>query len=138
MAQLKTKPTDNSAKTFLKTVKNEKRQTDSFTILEMMKEITGNKPVMWGNSIIGFGRYKYKYASGREGEWFQTGFAPRKQALTLYIMSGFSEYETLLAKLGKFTTGKACLYIKKLEDIDQDVLRKLIQKSVQYVTETNA
>ncbi len=137
MAQLKTQPTDNSANSFLNSVENDQRRNDSFMMLELMKEITGEPPVMWGSSIIGFGRYKYKYASGREGEWFQTGFAPRKQALTLYIMSGFSEYETLLAKLGKYTTGKACLYLKKLEDVDQAVLRELIQKSVEHVGEAN-
>ena len=89
-------------------------------MLEMMQELTGEKPEMWGPSIVGFGSYHYKYASGREGDWFLTGFSPRKQSLTLYIMSGFSRYEELMEKLGKYKTGKSCLYIKKLEDVDHE------------------
>jgi hypothetical protein len=92
---------------------------------------------MWGDSIVGFGRYRYQYASGREGEWMLVGFAPRKRNLTLYIMSGFDEYDGLLEKLGKHSTGKSCLYINKLEDIDLDVLRELVDKSVQHMRETN-
>ena len=118
-------------------VANEKRREDSFKVLALMREITGEEPIMWGSSIIGFGCYQYKYASGRAGEWFVTGFAPRKQALTLYIMSGFSEYDEFLANLGKHTTGKSCLYIKKIEDVDIDILRELIEKSVEHVTSTN-
>ena len=137
MAELKTQPTDENVITFLNSVTDEKRREDSFKMLELMQEITGEPPVLWGSSIIGFGRYSYKYASGREGEWFVTGFAPRKQALTLYIMSGFSEYDDLLQKLGKHTTGKACLYIKKIEDVDLDVLRELVRKSVEHMAETN-
>jgi len=137
MAELKTQPTDESVTAFLNSVSNEKRREDSFKVLALMSEITGEEPIMWGSSIIGFGCYQYKYASGRPGEWFVTGFAPRKQALTLYIMSGFSEYDELLAKLGKHTTGKACLYIKKIEDVYMDVLRELIEKSVEHVATTN-
>ena len=137
MAQLKTQPTDESVVAYLNSVPNEKRRADSFKILVLMKEVTGEEPIMWGTSIIGFGCYHYKYASGREGEWFVTGFGPRKQALTLYIMSGFSEYDELLGKLGKHTTGKSCLYIKKIEDVDIDVLRELIEKSVEYMSATN-
>ncbi len=137
MAQLKTQPTDESVVAFLNNVSNEKRREDSFKVLALMKEVTGEEPIMWGSSIIGFGRYQYKYASGRDGEWPVTGFAPRKQALTLYIMSGFSEYDDLLGKLGKHTTGKACLYIKKIEDVDMDVLGKLIEKSVEHVSTSN-
>jgi len=98
-----------------------------------MKKITGEEPVMWGSSIIGFGNYTYKYASGREGDWMLTGFSPRKQALTLYIMSGFDAYEGLLGKLGKFKTGKSCLYVKKMEDVDQDVLEELVKQSVDHM-----
>ncbi len=137
MAELKTQPTDESVAAFLNSVPDEKRRADSFKILTLMQEVTGEEPILWGTSIIGFGCYQYKYASGRAGEWFVTGFAPRKQALTLYIMSGFSEYDELLGKLGKHTTGKACLYIKKIEDIDFDVLRELIQQSVDHVAVTN-
>ena len=134
MAELKTQPTDQSIPNFLNSVSNEKKREDSFKILTLMQDVTGEEPIMWGSSIIGFGSYHYKYASGREGDWFVTGFAPRKQALTLYIMSGFSEYDGLLNKLGKHTTGKSCLYIKKLEDVDMGVLRELIEKSVEHVS----
>lgn len=137
MAELKTKPTESSVVDYLKTVENEKKRADSFTILKLMGEITGEEPIMWGDSIIGFGTYRYKYASGRQAEWFLTGFAPRKQSLTLYIMSGFSAYDDLLGKLGKHSTGKSCLYVKKLEDIDIEVLRELIQQSVEYMVNSN-
>jgi hypothetical protein len=102
-----------------------------------MREITGVEPVLWGPSIIGFGTYTYKYASGREGEWPVVGFAPRKRALTLYIMDGFDEYESLLARLGKVKTGKACLYINKLADVDQETLRELVRRSVEHVRATH-
>jgi len=110
---LKTRPTDRDVEEFLNSIENEKKRMDSYAILDLMQSVTGAEPVMWGDSIIGFGSYHYKYASGREGEWFLTGFSPRKQNLTLYIMSGFDRYDELLNDLGKYTTGKACLYIKK-------------------------
>jgi hypothetical protein len=138
MAELKTKPNDQSVEDFLNKVPDEKKRQDSFAILELMKQVTGDEAIMWGDSIVGFGTYKYKYATGREGEWPITGFSPRKQNLTLYIMSGFDEYNDLLNKLGKHSTGKSCLYIKKMEDIDQDVLRELISKSVKHMAGTNA
>ncbi|MGW8225984.1 MAG: DUF1801 domain-containing protein [Anaerolineales bacterium] len=138
MAELKTQPNQQSVEDFLNNVENETKRQDSFSILELMKEETGDEPIMWGDSIVGFGKYHYKYASGREGEWFLTGFSPRVQNLTLYIMSGFDEYDELLGKLGKYSTGKSCLYIKKLEDVDQDVLRELVGKSVEHMKETNA
>ena len=100
-----------------------------------MEEVTGEKAVMWGDSIVGFGTYHYVYASGREGDWPVTGFAPRKQALTLYIMSGFDQYDELLARLGKHSTGKSCLYIKRLSDVDVDVLRELVAESVAHMGE---
>jgi hypothetical protein len=137
VAQLKIQPTNQGVLNFLNSVSHDKRREDSFKVLSLMQEVIGEEPIMWGSSIIGFGRYQYKYASGREGEWFVTGFAPRKQALTLYIMSGFSEYDELLGKLGKHSIGKACLYIKKLEDIDMEVLRELIEKSAENVSTTN-
>ncbi len=137
MAELKTKPNESCIVDFLNTVENEKKRADSFVILDLMRDVTGVEPIMWGDSIIGFGTYHYKYTSGREADWFLTGFSPRKQSLTLYIMSGFSEYDQLLSKLGKHSTGKSCLYIKKLEDIDMDVLRDLILLSVEHMTETN-
>lgn len=129
MAELKTQKNKASVTAFLNSVEDEKRRKDSKAVLKMMKEITGEKPAMWGDSIVGFGNYHYKYESGREGDWFKTGFAPRKNALTLYIMTGFSRYAELMSKLGKYKTGKSCLYIKKLEDVDQDVLRELIEES---------
>ncbi|GAB4422833.1 MAG: hypothetical protein Kow002_12320 [Anaerolineales bacterium] len=137
MAELKTKRNKGDVSAFLKSVPDEKKQQDSFKILELMQEVTGEKPEMWGDSIIGFGSYHYKYASGREAEWMLTGFSPRKQNLTLYIMSGFDEYENLLAKLGKHSTGKSCLYIKKLEDVDTDVLRELVKQSVAHMRGKN-
>ena len=133
MTELKTKPTKKSVEQFLKKVENPTKREDSFKILELMKEITAEEPVMWGDSIVGFGSYRYKYASGREGDWPLVGFSPRKQNLTLYIMSGFEKYERLLENLGKFKTGKSCLYINKLKDIDTQVLRELILESVEHM-----
>ena len=133
MSKLKTQKTDASVEEFLNSVTNEKKRVDSFAILDLMREVTGEEPSMWGTSIVGFGSYLYKYASGREGEWPLTGFSPRKQNLTLYIMSGFDSYDDLLADLGKYKTGKSCLYINKLEDVDLDVLRELVDKSVAYM-----
>ena len=134
---LKTTRNKKSVTAFLNTIENEKKRTDSYAILHLMEEVTGEKPAMWGDSIIGFGSYKYQYASGHKGEWFLTGFSPRKQNLTLYIMSGFSEYDDLLTKLGKHKTGKSCLYINKLEDVDLDTLKALVQLSAEHMAESN-
>lgn len=133
MAELKTKQNDASVKVFLNSVEDVKKREFAYTILELMKKITKAEPKMWGDSIIGFGNYHYKYKSGREGDWFLSGFSPRKQSMTLYIMSGFSEYNDLLNKLGKHKTSKACLYIKKQEDIDMKVLKQIISQSIKYV-----
>lgn len=132
-SQNRTVPTEQSAEQFINSVDNEVKRKDSRALLQMMTEITDRPPVMWGSSLIGFGTYHYKYASGREGDFFLTGFSPRKQALTIYIMPGFSEYEEILRNLGKYKTGKSCLYVKKLDDVDQDLLRDLITKSVAYM-----
>jgi hypothetical protein len=137
MSELKTKRNDGDVEAFLNQVEHERKREDSFAVLELMRQITGEEPTMWGDSIIGFGSYDYKYASGREAEWFLTGFSPRKQNLTLYIMSGFDNYDVLLGKLGKYKIGKSCLYINKLEDIDQDVLRDLVHQSVQHMQATD-
>ena len=137
MAELKTQEDDASVDDYLNSVEDKKKREASFEVKELMEEVTGEEARMWGDSIVGFGRYKYRYASGREGEWMITGFAPRKRNLTLYIMSGFEEYDDLLDKLGKHSTGKSCLYINKLEDIDMDVLRELVNKSVQHMKETH-
>lgn len=137
MAELKTRATRASVDKFLKTVKDEQKREDCYKILEIMQKATKSEPKMWGTSIVGFGSYHYKYASGREGEWMLTGFAPRKQNLTLYIMDGFEEYNSLLKKLGKHATGKSCLYIKKLEDVDLKVLKEIVVKSVRHMQKTN-
>lgn len=130
LAELKTKQNDRNVKEFLNTLTDDKKREDSFKILELMKSVAKEEPKMWGNSIIGFGSYHYKYESGRESDWFLTGFSPRKQNLAIYIMPGFSRYSELLKKLGKHSIGKSCLYIKKLEDIDMEVLRELVEQSV--------
>jgi hypothetical protein len=98
-----------------------------------MREVTGERPVMWGPSIVGYGQYRYVYESGREGDWMLVGFSPRKTALTLYIMPGFSRYEELMQRLGKHSTGKSCLYLKKLADVDMTVLRELVGASVEHM-----
>lgn len=135
MAELKTQKNDGSVEDFIAGA-DEKRREDCRTILALMEEITGEKPAMWGESIVGFGSYHYKYASGREGDWFLCGFSPRKQNLTLYIMAGFSKYDALLKKLGKHKTGVSCLYVNKLADIDMTVLRQLIEQSVAHMRAT--
>jgi hypothetical protein len=129
MAELKTRVTDASVDTFLQGIQDERKRQDCYEILKMMKKATGAAPKMWGTSMVGFGDYHYKYASGRQGEWFITGFSPRVQNLTLYMMGGFDP--EVLKRLGKYKTGKGCLYIKKLEDVDLKVLDELITKSVQ-------
>lgn len=137
MTELKTQKNDASVEDFLNGVEDQVKREDSFAILNLMKEVTGEEPAMWGPSIIGFGSYHFKYASGREGDWFKTGFSPRKQSLTLYIMDGFSQYDEILSRLGKYTTGKSCLYVKKLEDIDVQTLKELVKCSVEHVNESN-
>ena len=138
MAELKTKRNEGDVEAFLNSVPDDKKRQGSFTLLELMKQVTGEEPEMWGESIIGFGSYHYKYESGREGDWFVTGFSPRVQNLTLYSMSGFDEYDQPLSRLGKYKTGKACLYIKKIYDVDQDVLEELVKKSVEHMEESKA
>ncbi len=137
MAELKTQKNDADVEAFLNNVEPDKKRQDSFAIMNLMQEVTGEEPVMWGPSIVGFGSYRFKYESGRTGEWMLVGFAPRKQNLTLYIMPGFEHYDQLLSKLGKFSTGKSCLYIKKMEDVDEGVLRNLVHQSVEHMKKTN-
>lgn len=137
MAELKTKQTGQSAEAFLNEIADEKKRQDCFTVLELMKQVTQAEPKMWGGSIVGFGNYHYKYESGREGDWFLTGFSPRKQNLTLYIMAGFARYDELMKKLGKYKTGQSCLYVKKLDDINLEVLKELIEQSVEHMVKTN-
>ena len=137
MSELKTQPTNESVIEFLNSVKHDGKRADSFEILELMKEVSGEEPQMWGKNIIGYGRYHYKYASGREAEWFLVGFSPRVQSLTLYIMAGFDSYDEILSRLGKHKTGKSCLYINKLADVDQEVLKELVNASVDHMRKTN-
>lgn len=130
MAENKTKVTKKSVHAFLNSIDDKQKRADAKTIMKMMQEVTKEKPTMWGSNMVGFGTYHYTYASGREGDYMLTGFSPRAQALTLYIMPGFSKYDGLMKKLGKYKTGKSCLYIKKLEDVDQKVLKQLVKQSV--------
>ena len=130
MAEQKTKPTQASVKQFLNQVPDKERRDDCFTVAKIMEEITGDKPKMWGPSIVGFGTYRYKYASGREGDWPITGFSPRKRDLTLYMMVGFEKQTELMKQLGKHSTGKSCLYVKRLSDIHIPTLKKLIKWSI--------
>jgi hypothetical protein len=130
MSQQKTIQTADSVEAFLNSIADDQRRKDCFSVLEIMKAATRTEPAMWGTSIVGFGRYRYKYESGTKGEWFLVGFSPRKQDLTLYIVSGLERYPALLKKLGKHKTGKSCLYIKKLEDVDLSTLKQLIKQSL--------
>ncbi len=123
MAELKTKASDASVSAFLQSVDGEQKHRDARDILALMKEVTGKRPRMWGTSIVGFGSYHYKYQSGREGDWLVMGFSPRKKNMAVYIMLEFSHYSSLMNKLGKYKTGKSCLYLRRLGDVDQKVLR---------------
>lgn len=134
-AKNKTQPTDASVIEHINAIDNAARKRDCEKVVEIMRDESGCDPVMWG-SIVGFGNYHYKYESGREGDFMRVGFANRKNALTLYIMSGFDTYPDLMEQLGTFKTGKSCLYIKKLDDIDADVLRRLVRESLDYMTVT--
>jgi len=135
MAELKTKQTEASVKDFLNQIPDKERRDDCFAIAKMMEEATGAKPKMWGTSIVGFGSYHYKYASGREGDWLMTGFSPCKNDLTLYLMMGFEKHRELMEQLGKHKTSKSCLYIKQLDDVHVPTLKKLIKASVKQLRE---
>ena len=129
MAKNKTKPTKVTPTAFIAKVASEQQRKDSKELIAMMREITGEPPKMWGPSIVGFGTHHYKYESGREGDICLTGFSPRKPSLVLYIGEALQD-TSIMSKLGKYKTGKGCLYIKKLDDVDRDVLRRLVTKSV--------
>ncbi|MBP6872339.1 MAG: DUF1801 domain-containing protein [Bacteroidales bacterium] len=138
MGEIKTKPTESDVKLFIDSVENEKKRNDSYAILEMMSEVTGEKPVLWGTSLIGFGKYHYKSKSGQEGDWFLTGFSPRKQNISLYLMAGYVRgedevFDDLMNKLGKYKTGAGCVYINKLEDVNVLYLKELIRLSVNFL-----
>ena len=128
MAELKTQKTDASVEAFLNSVADEGRKRDSFAVLDLMKQVSRAEPKMWGPAIVGFGQYHYKYESGRENDWFPIGFSPRKGNLTLYLTGGLESQADLLAKLGKHKTGKGCIYINKLADVDQSVLRQMLER----------
>jgi len=130
MAEAETKPKAQTVDSFLKAIPDEKKREDCRTVLALMKRATGEEPRMWGPAMVGFGRYSYEYESGQKGECFVTGFSPRKANLTLYIMPGFEKFGGLMKKLGKHKTGKSCLYVKDLEDVNLDVLEQLVTKSV--------
>jgi hypothetical protein len=123
---------------FIAAIPDEARRRDAARLVALMRQVTGIQPAMWGTGMVGFGSYHYRYASGREGDTFLVGFAPRKNNLTLYIMDGFSGYETLLERLGKHSTGKSCLYIKRLDDVDTGVLEELVRASVASVRNRSA
>ncbi|MEO1139597.1 MAG: DUF1801 domain-containing protein [Pseudomonadota bacterium] len=127
MTQNKTKASDRAPADFIAGVTPDRRRADAETLLSFFADITGFKPVMWGPSIVGYGRYHYTYKSGREGDFLATGFSPRKAALSIYIMPGYQDYNDLLGRLGKHKHGKSCLYINKLDDIEMDVLAQLIR-----------
>ncbi len=135
MAELKTQENNASVEAFLAGVENTRRREDALEVVEIMREISGLEPKMWGKAIIGFGSYDYTYASGRSGTWMRLGLSPRKQKLVVYIMDDYSGREELMARLGKHKTGKSCLYLNKLDDIDRDVLRELIRTSLDHMAE---
>lgn len=133
MATLKTQKTSASVDKFLNTIDDPEKQADCRKLIELMQRATGDPGAMWGKAMVGFGSYHYRYESGREGDWFHVGFSPRKRELSVYIMPGFSQYDDLMDRLGKHKTGKSCLYIKRLADIDLAVLDQLIQASVKHM-----
>ena len=133
VTELKTKRNDADVTSFLDTVDDPQKRADSDVLMKLLKKITGKDAQMWGPSIIGFDSYHYKYKSGRSGDWMATGFSPRKAALTVYIMQGFSAHQDLMDRLGKYKTGRSCLYIKRLSDVDMDVLEELITRSYRYI-----
>ena len=132
-SQLKTQRNSTSVKSFIDTVPDEQRRKDARAVSAIMQDVTGEKPAMWGTSIVGFGSYHYKYDSGQEGDWPLVGFSPRKDSLTLYIMPGFAEYGGLLEKLGKHKKGVSCLYIKSLDDVHVPTLKTLVRQSVKHM-----
>ena len=132
MAELKTRPTDGDVGTFLDSVADERRRADAKVVCRLLQEVSGQEPVLWGTSIVGFGSVHLRYASGRELDWPVVAFSPRKAATTVYLMEGFEERADLLARLGPHSTGKSCLYLKRLSDVDLDVLRELVAESVRH------
>ena len=133
MAENKTKPTKLSVTAFISSIGDKQKRADVKKVAALMRKATGARAKMWGANIVGFGQYHFKYDSGREGDFMLVGFSPRKQALTIYIIAGFTRFAPLMKKLGKYKTGKSCLYVRRLSDIDEAVLDRLIQDSVKYM-----
>jgi hypothetical protein len=138
MAELKTKPTRIDSAKFVDGIKDEHRRADARTLLSMMTRVTGETPRMWGSAIVGFGSYHYTYATGREGDWCVTGFSPRKDAMTVYILPGLHLQQANLKKLGKVTTGKSCIYIKNLADVHMPTLEKMVKQAGKDITKVAA
>ncbi len=138
MAELKTQRTGASVDEFIDAVPDESARQDCRTLVDLMRRVTGAEPEMWGDSIVGFGNYHYRYASGRENDWFYLGFAPRKRELALYVIAGIEQFEDLLRRLGKYRTGKTCLYVKRLADIDLDVLEEIAAASLWALKDAEA
>lgn len=136
MAKTKTVFTNESVDEFLAAIESEQKRKDSYQLIKLMEQFTGEKPKMWGPTIIGFGNYHYKYKSGHEGNAPILGFSPRKTAFSLYVFTGLEKYEYLLENLGNYTKGKACVYVKKLDDINIDVLTNLMNESIAYISTT--
>ncbi len=137
MAELKTRPTKASVAAFIDSIDDPQKKRDAKKIAAMMRSATGSRATMWGPQIVGFGRYSYTNTAGRDFEWMLTGFSPRKQALTVYIMPGFERFGALMKKLGRYKTGKSCLYIKRLSDVDENTLQKLIEASVERMRQVH-
>ena len=133
MAELKTRPNQASVTGFIAAIDDPQKRADARKVAAIMRRATGKRAKMWGSSIVGYGSYHYKYASGREGDFMLTGYSPRKNALTVYIMPGFSGFKGLMSRLGKYKTGKSCLYIKRLSDVDESILEELIEESVKQM-----
>ena len=133
MSEIKTRPTQVDVRTFLQNIEHERRRQDAYTLVDVFTEVTGWSPVMWGESIIGFGQYTYTLANGKTNQFMRTGFSPRKQNLSLYIMTGFNAHRDMVNELGKVKTAKSCLYINKLADVDMEVLKKLIKADVEIM-----
>jgi len=133
MVENKTKPTKQSVTAFVNAIEDKHKRADAKKVAAMMREATGSRAAMWGTNIVGYGRYHYQYASGKEGDFMLVGYSPRKQALTVYIIAGFKPFQPLMKKLGKYKTGSSCLYIKRWSDIDEEVLQQLINDSVKHM-----
>jgi hypothetical protein len=136
MAEPKTAPTGASVTTFIDGIEDTAKRRDARALVRLMRKVTQAAPRMWGPSIVGFGQYRYRYESGREGEWMLTGFSPRKRELSIYIMSGFAGHEELLDRLGPHRTGRSCLYVRRLADVDLHALEELVSRSVDHLRKT--